>query len=296
MNLALTTDNVKQEVVEAYIDGAFQASTDWERVVEYRTDDVAALRLAPYAAVGRIPEWNGGDRPQTAVKALSPKVIEYKKFALQVRIDKFDLRDLPSMAAEVAGRFGVAVPTTYALEAAEVFAAAFTTATTSIDGLSLCNTAHTTQIAGVTRSNRLASALDRTALMAAIRLFRIWRDVKGLSYDVVSQGGGFTLLVPPGLEEVSNEIVFSQVSSSQNQINVAGGYNINVLVWPLLADDNDWFLVSNREIPVKFWERSSPDLIVNVTDDDSGELKMNLDFAIVATAGPQPDGIVGSSV
>jgi phage major head subunit gpT-like protein len=292
----LTTDNVKQEVVEAFIDGTQQAQTDWEQVVDYRTSDVAALRLAPYHAIGRIPQWMGGDRPQTAVKALTPQVLNYKKFALQVRIDKFDLKDLPQVASDVAGRFGVAVPTTYGLEVADVFANAFTTATTSIDGLSLCNTAHTTKIAGLTRSNRLSTALDRTSFMAAIALYRQWRDYEGLSYDVVAQGGGFVLVVPPALEEVAKEIVGSALSGSQNQVNVAGSFNTTVVVWSLLSDANDWFLCSRRELPIKFWERASPDLVVNLTDDDSGELKMNLDFAITAQAGPTPDGIVGASV
>jgi hypothetical protein len=293
---ALSTSNAKQEVVEAYIEGAQQPVLDWTEVVDYRTDDQAALRLAPMTAIGRIPEWNGGDRPQTGVRALNPKTLEYQAYGLQARINKFTARDIPGLAADVARRFGIAIPTTYSLAAAECLAGAFTTETTSVDGLSLCNSAHLTKTAGLTRSNYLTSALDRTALMVAIARYRRWIDWQGLSYDLVAQGGGFVLVVPPELEEVAIECVMSSVSGSEGQVNVLSRYNIRVLVWSLLTDANDWFLFSTVETPIKFWERAAPDLVVDVIDEDSGELKMSVDFAITCEAGPTPDGIVGASV
>lgn len=291
---AFSIENAKAEAVDAYAVGAASAPMPWESFVDFRTDDTAALRLAPITAVGRIPEWAGGDRPQTRARALEPLVIQYTKYALQARVDKFDLRDLPRIAGDISRRFGIAVPMTYGYIAAELFAAAFTTATTSYDGLSLLNTAHTTKVSGTTRSNRIGSALDRTALMSVILKMRKWIDYEGLSYDLVAQPGTLYLVVPPDLEEVAIETVQSALSGADMAVNVAGMYGIQVVVWSLLSSTTEWFVCHSAELPVKFWERSAPDVEVVASDTDSGELKINVDFAVACKAGPTPDGIFGS--
>lgn len=291
---AFSIENAKVEAVDAYTIGAASAPMQWADIVDRRNDDTAALRLAPMVAIGRIPQWTGGDRPQTAPRALEPLVIQYVKYALQCRIDKFDLKDIPRIAGDVASRFGVAVPITYGYIAAELFAAAFTTATTSYDGLALVSDSHTTDNPALTRSNKLTSALDRTALMAAVAKMRRWVDYKGLSYDLIEQPGGLALVVPPELEEVAIEIVASTLSGADMQANVAAGYGIRVIVWSLLSSSTEWFLCHLAELPVKFWERATP-LLETHTDTDSGELKLNVDFAAVCKAGPTPDGIVGST-
>ena len=295
MTQNFNVQNVKQEVVESFLEASVNATADWESIVDSRGDDVAALRLAPITAIGRIPNWNGGDIAQTEARALAPKTIEYQPKALQARISKYDVVDIPGIASDVASRFGAAIPLTMGYGVAEVFANAFTTELTSYDGLSLCNTAHTTDTVGVTRSNRLGSALDRTSLMAQIRLAREWIDFKGLAADLVAAGRGFQLVVPPALEEVAIEIVESALSSSQMQVNAVSRFNIQILVWSQLADDDDWFLVVNGMSPVKHWVRQIPLLDVNI-DEDSRETKITVDYADVATAGPVPDGIFGSSV
>ena len=292
---AFSIENAKAEAVDAYSVGAASAPMPWESFVDFRTDDTAALRLAPITAIGRIPQWSGGDRPQTRARALEPLVIQYTKYALQARVDKFDLRDLPRIAGDIARRFGIAVPMTYGYIAAELFAAAFTSATTSYDGLSLLNTAHTTKVSGVTRSNRIGTALDRTAVMALILKSRRWVDYEGLSYDIAAQPGTFYLVVPPDLEEVAKETVLSTLSGADMAINVVGTFTIQIVVWSLLTSTTEWFMVHSSDLPVKFWERSSADIEVIAADTDSGELKINVDFAVACKAGPTPDGIFGST-
>jgi phage major head subunit gpT-like protein len=120
------------------------------------------------------------------------------------------------------------------------------------------------------------------------------RDYQGLPRDVVAEGG-FYLIVPPDLEEAAGQALGSAVTSDQNQLNMAGSYGIQTIVWNHLSDADNWFLVSRSSSPLIFWERSAPDLQVQI-DEDSKAGKYSLDFAISAAVSALPDGIVGSEV
>ena len=239
-----------------------------------------------------IPNWNGGDLPVQELEALTPQLVQYEKFGLQVRVDKYDAKDVPESTTTLPQRIGVATASTYAAKAAEVLAGAFSTSTTSVDGLPLCADNHVTKIG--TRSNKLTTGLDSAAIMAAIAMFRRWRDYQGLPRDVVAEGG-FYLIIPPDLEEAAGQALGSSVTSDQMQVNMAGSYGIDTIVWNHLTDADNWFLVSKAGSPLIFWERSAPDLQVQI-DEDSKAGKYSLDFAISSAVSALPDGIVGSEV
>lgn len=284
--------NVKQTVVERFFEGLFSVSEQWAQAYDYRRNDIADLRISPITGVSSIPNWNGGDLPVQELEALTPQLVQYEKFGLQVRVDKYDAKDVPESTTTLPQRIGVATASTYAAKAAEVLAGAFSTSTTSVDGLALCATNHTTKIG--TRSNKLTSALDSAAIMAAIAMFRRWRDYQGLPRDVVAEGG-FYLIIPPDLEEAAGQALGSAVTSDQMQLNMAGSYGIDTIVWNHLSDADNWFLVSKAGSPLIFWERSAPDLQVQI-DEDSKAGKYSLDFAISSAVSALPDGIVGSEV
>ena len=284
--------NVKQTVVERFFEGLFSVSEQWAQAYDYRRNDIADLRISPITGVSSIPNWNGGDLPVQELEALTPQLVQYEKFGLQVRVDKYDAKDVPESTTTLPQRIGVATASTYAAKAAEVLAGAFSTSTTSVDGLPLCATNHVTKIG--TRSNKLTTGLDSAAIMAAIAMFRRWRDYQGLPRDVVAEGG-FYLIIPPDLEEAAGQALGSSVTSDQMQVNMAGSYGIDTIVWNHLTDADNWFLVSKAGSPLIFWERSAPDLQVQI-DEDSKAGKYSLDFAISSAVSALPDGIVGSEV
>lgn len=287
-----SNQNVKQTVVERFFEGLFSVSEQWAQAYDYRRNDIADLRISPITGVSSIPKWLGGDLPVQELEALTPQLVEYEKYGVQVRVDKYDAKDVPESTTTLPQRIGVATASTYAAKAAEVLAGAFSTSTTSVDGLALCATNHTTAIG--TRSNKLTTALDSAAIMAAIAMFRRWRDYQGLPRDVVAEGG-FYLIIPPDLEEAAGQALGSSVTSDQMQVNMAGSYGIDTIVWNHLSDADNWFLVSKSGSPLIFWERSAPDLQVQI-DEDSKAGKYSLDFAISSAVSALPDGIVGSEV
>lgn len=287
-----SNQNVKQTVVERFFEGLHSISEQWANGYDYRTNDIADLRISPITGVSSIPKWNGGDLPVQELEALTPQLVQYEKYGVQVRVDKYDAKDVPESTTTLPQRIGVATAQAYAGKAAEVLNNAFTTATTSVDGLALISDSHTTKV-GV-RSNKLTSALDSSAIMAAIKMFRTWRDYQGMPRDFVTEGG-FYLFIHPELEEAAGQALGSAVTSDQNQINMAGSYGIETIIWNQLSDENSWFLVSKAASPIGFWERSAPDLQVQI-DEDSKAGKYSLDFAISSFVSALPDGIVGSLV
>jgi len=292
MSTNFSNQNVKQTIVERFFEGIYQVSEQWAQAYDYRTNDIADLRISPISGVSSIPKWNGGDLPVQELEALTPQLVQYEKYGVQVRVDKYDAKDVPESTTVLPQRIGVATAQAYAAKAAEVLNNAFTTATTSVDGLALCSTTHTTKIG--TRSNKLTTALDSAAIMAAIKMFRTWRDYQGMPRDFVNEGG-FYLIIHPELEEAAGQALGSSVTSDQMQLNMAGSYGIDTIIWNQLTDETDWFLVSKSTSPIGFWERSAPDLQVQI-DEDSKAGKYSLDFAISSFVSALPDGIVGSQV
>jgi hypothetical protein len=290
---AFSNANVKQTVVEAFFEGVHQVDERFMDYQDYRNDDIADLRISPISGVSEIGEWGGGDLPVQELEALNPQAVAYTKYGVQVRVDKYAAKDVPESVTTLPQRIGTAVASTYAKRAASTLNAAFSTATTSVDGLALCSTSHTVKTGG-TRSNLLTSALDSSALMAGIKTFRKWLDYQGTSFDMVALGG-FYLVIPPDLEEAAGQALGSAVTSSANQLNMAGSYGIEVRVNPFLTDTNNYFLVSKAMSPLIFWERSAVDLVVDI-DTDSKAGKYSVDFAIAAAVSAIPDGIVGFEV
>ena len=289
-----STSNVKEVIIDRYVEGLHSVSERWAQAFDYRTDNVSSLRLSPISGVGEIPVWDkASDLDQVGLEAPDPQSLDYEAFGVQVRVNKYDAMDVPESVTSLPQRIGIATASTYAAKAASVLANAFTTETTSYDAVALVSDSHTVK-GGGTRSNKLTSALDTTAIMAAIALFRNWVDYQGLKMDIVEMGG-FYLIVPPGLEEAAGQALGSSVTSAAMQVNMAGSYGIETIVWNQLSDTNNWFLVSKAMSPITFWERSAPDLKIDI-DQDSKAGKYSLDFAIRAKAGATPDGIVGSLV
>jgi len=288
-----TLPNVRKTIVENFFEGTHGVDERWLQYFDHREDDAAILSIAPISGVAEIGEWAGGDLPVQELEALTPQVVGYTKYGAQVRVDKYDAKDVPETTTGLPKRIGSAVAATMAKRGASVLNNAFGSATTSYDGLSLCNASHTVK-GGGTRSNLLTSALDSAAIMVGIKTFRKWVDNQGLSFDLV-QRGGFFLVIPPELEEAAGQALGSDVTSAANQKNMASSYGIKIHVNPYLTDANNYFMVSEVMSPLVFWERSKVDLVVDF-DGDSKAGKYSVDFACASAVGATPDGIVGFQV
>ena len=130
--------------------------------------------------------------------------------------------------------------------------------------------------------------------MAAIQAYRNWVSYQNIPMDLTDFG--FFLVVPPALEETAVEILGSQYSSNQMQVNAAGAYNTTTIVWNQLTDTNNWFLMSKSvERLFGFWMRSTPTFNV-VYDQNNLNWKLNIDLAIKAYHRPTPDGGYGAAV
>ena len=292
--MALTTSNVKHEGVKSFMEGLVLADTSWRKVQKFHADDEASLRIAALTGIGNTPSWDGtADLTTATVDSTGATTLTYAAYGMQVLIPKYDTLDVPGIVQAAADKLGRSVGATYATTAWGIYGDAFATETTA-DTKYLCATDHT--MTSGTRSNKGTSALDRTALEAAITALANWQNYQTQKYNL-SRGKLF-LIVSPTLMFTAHQVVNSMFTSSNLQQNVLAGMPIEVLVSEYLSDANDWFVQVDPgvEAPIHFWERSGPDFSVALFDQDNRKTKLNVDFAVVVDAGPQPDGIYGSSV
>lgn len=301
--MALTTSNVKQISVEAFMEGLAVVSDNYRGFMDFRTDDVPALRLAAMTGLGNFSTWDGAsdlsvntiDRPGHDGVTLS-----YSQYGYQCRISKADVADVPGIVGEASKKIGVSLANTYANLAYGLLNTGFGGGPTVGSGNQLFSPTHTR--ASGTRSNWSNSALDRAAFMSAITAYRSWTNYQSQPYDLTA--GGFCLVVPPALEETAKQIVRSPFAlttvasagaPSQGESNIAGDYGTEVIVSPHLTDTNNWFLMSKLERTCKVWERFSPSIATTIDEDDK-RVKISVDFAIATGVNAQPDGAYGAEV
>lgn len=288
-----TTTNVLQTSVVSYMEGLRAVPDGWEQVYEVRSDDVPSLRIASISGVGELPTWSGDeDISTTTVSERGSKTLDYVQYALEVRIPKLNARDVPGLVEQAGRKLGFAVASTRGTVAAAKLNNAFGSTTTA-DGQALCSTAHTTR-SGATRSNKLTSAFDRTALFAALNLARNWVSYENMDYDITD--AGWFLVWPTSsstFEETVTEVLGSAYSSSEMQTNAAAGRNITPIGWKKLTDATHWHLISKFEKPMVLWDRIQPEQTLDV-DTSSRLIKLTADSAMVAQCKPQPEGIIGS--
>lgn len=288
-----TTTNVLQTSVTSYMEGLRMVPMGWEQAYEVTNADVPSLRIASFSGVGELPVWSGDeDISTTVVSERGSKTLDYVQYALEVRIPKLNARDVPGLVEQAARKLGIAVASTRATVAAAKLNNAFGTTTTA-DGQALCSTAHTTR-SGATRSNKLTSAFDRTALFAALSLATNWESYENLDYDIAELG--WYLIWPTSnttFRETVTEVLGSSYSSSEMQVNAAQGLNITPIGWQKLTDSTHWHLISKAEKPLVLWDRIAPEETMTV-DTSSRLIKITADSAMVAQCKPQPEGIIGS--
>lgn len=119
----------------------------------------------------------------------------------------------------------------------------FTTAQLTLDGLSLFNSAHTSNNGGSNQSNTGTTAFSAVAVEATRIKMKKFLTNKDNRFDINPD----TLVVPEDLFEAAYEVINAsgKVDTANNNPNFhKGKYNLMHSVW--LDDTNNWFMVDSR--------------------------------------------------
>lgn len=137
-------------------------------------------------------------------------------------------------------------------DAANMFVGAFSTASdffSHTEGVAWCSNSHTTPVTDVSTStgfdNLITSALDPTALDAAVVQFRLFKDAAGDRLDVTPD----LLIVPVNLRATADQVIGSTniAFEQSNTKNVYEG-KFQVYDWYRLTDTNDWFIANSANL------------------------------------------------
>lgn len=290
----MAISEVKQTFVRPFMEGLTAPDNSWQSGFDVWTDDVAAVKLASLSGVGNVPVWNGADDITTAdVNDRYNNTLTYTKYALQVRINKYDAKDVPRIVQDAATKLGVSIANTYGSIGATILEDTFDATTTAGDGVALISDSHPTN-SGASRDNKMTSSFDRTAYMAAVSLASLWTNYMNQEEDWSNEP--VLLYGSPAdttFRETAHEVFASQFSSSQMQSNAAAMYAPEVVIWSKLTDSTRWWVVSKTRKPLVFWVRSGAETNTTI-DEDNRNIKITTDFAIGTVAKPDPAGIIGS--
>ncbi len=294
--MAFSTSNVYDTVINSIFEGMMLTDDSWRPVVRFVDTDSHTHREADLTGIPDIATWtSSGDLASLSLDSNGALDLTYVKKGNQVRIDYFDEMDIPGIVPMASRKLGESIASTYqAVAWAEMAGFGTNTLGAGWDSKTIAATDHPTS--GSTRDNKLTSALDATALNSALQKLREWVNYQDQYYGNSLANGPLFLVVPPALEATARQLVGSEFTSSELQINVARShFSISVVVSPYLTDDNDWFIVSGMQSPFLFFERSAP-MITVTRDDDDRSVRIGCSFGIAADTGPAPDGLIGSVV
>lgn len=155
---------------------------------------------------------------------------------------------------------------------AQIYALAFTFAPTDGDAVSLCSTAHPSNVSGVAnQSNSGTTALSATAVESVRILMHGYQDDIGEKISVDPD----TITVPRNLEQTAWEIINTKgkVDTADNNANFHQG-KYKLVIWDRLTDTSNWFLSDykmqkdfllwwNRE-PIQFFQDKDSNTLVAI--------------------------------
>jgi phage major head subunit gpT-like protein len=166
------------------------------------------------------------------------------EYATGIQIQrKFARTDQQDVVKTLPRMLGLAANRRMALDVAFPFNNAFNTSMTTLDGLQLCSTAHTSALTSTTQSNQTTSGFSAVAVEAA----RIAMTKLLTNSDQRFMIHPDTILVPQDLHEYAFELTSSsgKVDTAVNNNNFhKGRYNVIALDW--LTHTGNWFLIDSK--------------------------------------------------
>lgn len=192
--------------------------------------------------VGSMEEFNGavpyddisqGYKMTVTAKEMAKGIKIERRF---VRTDQLDIvKSLPKM-------LGLAARRRIALDVFYGYNNAFNSSITTLDTLSLCNSAHTSTNGGSNQGNSGSTAFSGVSVEATRLLMKKFLSNTDQRFEVKPD----MLIVPPDLEEAAYELTASsgKVDTANNNKNFHQG-KWKVLVSDWLEDTNNWFMVDS---------------------------------------------------
>ena len=151
--------------------------------------------------------------------------------------------DLYSIFDNLVSQRGTAAARTREKHGASIFIGAFA-GTSGPDSLSLCNSAHTSTVSGVsTQSNTGTDTLSKTTVSSARLAMMKFNGLNGERIGVM----GDTLIVPLDKEEDA-WVIISSKGEPETDVNNANFHygKYKLIVWPDLTSQYDWFICDSR--------------------------------------------------
>lgn len=145
-----------------------------------------------------------------------------------------------------------------------------------------------------TQNNLMTAALSESALDSAIQLLNKYKDDRGVPLHL-GMRGNLKLIVGPMNRKTARELVFSEVSGADMQINAVGELISDVVVWNWTTDEDDWFLVDANNSPLGMYIAEAP--TVRVAMQTNGLfVDMIAEYQAIPFKLPYEYGIIGSNV
>src|ERR1051326_782591 len=202
--------------------------------------------LLSYGDIGTMGTFSGSLDFDT-MKQNYTKTVTAIEYAQAIGAQKkLVLTDQVKIIEKLARALGVSARRRYLSDAYAWLVSAFTTTYTTGDGLSLCSTAHTSNVGGANQGNSGTTALSPAAVDATrILMLRFNTNRDNVQFEIMPD----TLIVPLELESYAEEIVKSKgkVDALNNNINIHYG-KYKVIASRLLVDSNNWFMADSKKM------------------------------------------------
>lgn len=167
-----------------------------------------------------------------------------KQFAKGIKIQRAfvetDQQDIVTGLPKLLGR---SAHNRLATDIFFMFNNAFNTSITTLDGLQLCSSAHTSNVGGKNQSNYGTTAFSAVSVEAVRINMRKFLSNRDNPVDINPD----TLIIPEDLRESAYEVISSsgKVETANNNANFhKGKYNLIHSVW--MNDSSNWFMADSR--------------------------------------------------
>lgn len=239
MNQAKWSYFVQKDLSEHFSTAYAEQPSNLGALFSFKTPDQAIVYEVIEGELGAIQVFDGEVSYDDASQSYR-KSVEEVEYAGGVKVTKkFRRNDLYGIVQKKVRSLARRFRSAREGIGADVFNLAFG-ATTVADTLSLCNTAHTSDVGGSNQGNSGITAFSAVAVEATRRLFVAFKD----NVDNIIDGHDPDLLiVPTALAEAAYELISSsgKVDTANNNVNYHKG-KYELLVWNnRLTDANNWF-------------------------------------------------------
>lgn len=222
---------------------------------------------------GTVPEFSNGVIPYDDIQEGYKKSVSEREFAYGIKITRRLLRnDLYGVTQDKTSSLADSFRALRETRGAYPFNNAFSAFTVG-DGLSLCNSAHTSKYLGANQSNTSTLAFSGPNVFSTELSFKKLKTNRdNIMYNIPD-----TLLIPMDLSEKAFEILKSvgKVDVDVNNRNYLEG-RYKCIIWDnFLTDTNNWFMLNSAMMKKKLvWREWEPVQFFRTGEFDTLVLKM----------------------